>query len=304
MSEKGFTVSSDDQPDHNDQGEVHSDPQVYAVQVRAPTVAWTPVDSRGGITWSGSGGVKLCIHTTETRGLPLYPFPPHVTVNLLEPEKIWQHVTGTKGAYALKSAPKSPNYECGPVYQVEHIGYARDTATAPDLFYHSLAREVTWFHRNKGVPLNFAPVWGGGEAYGEWSGRMSPEEFTEFSGVHGHQHVHGNDHWDPGKLDIPRLKDAIDEWMGTTDPTDEEAEMILVEGASGNAVRSLQKALNNWSEANDKGFKVAVDGTWGKGEAMTGHLKTFQEALNLEATGTLDGLTASYLVGRYDPPDI
>ena len=80
--------------------------------------------------------------------------------------------------------------------------------------------------------------------------------------------------------------------------------MILSEGAKGNAVRSMQKALNNWSKANDKGWSVKVDGTWGKGSKMTDRLKEFQTSLNLDPTGQLDGLTAGYLVGRYDPPDL
>ena len=257
-----------------------------------------------GITFTQNTNPKLVIHTTETQGLPSYPYPPHLTINLEEPDRIWQHVTGTKGAYALKSAPQSPNYECGIVYQVEHISYARDTPTQSDLWYHSLAREIVWFHRNKTVPLEFVPVWEDGSAYGDWSGRMTAAEFTAFTGICGHQHVNDNDHWDPGALDIPRLKVEIEDWMETTAPTEptEEPEMILVEGAGGNGVSSMQRALNNFSELNDKGWKVAVDGTWEKGSKLTDRVKEFQKAINLEETGTLDGLTASYLVGRYDPP--
>ena len=85
---------------------------------------------------------------------------------------------------------------------------------------------------------------------------------------------------------------------------DEGDEMTLTEGSKGNAVRSAQKSLNNWSAANKKGWSVAVDGTWEKGSKMTDRVKEFQKALNLEETGTIDGLTAAYLVGRYDPPDL
>ena len=290
--------------EHIDSGEDHVDAQSGTVKVRsAPHVVWDPVPDRGGITFSSLSNPKLVIHTTETQGLPNYPYPPHVTIDPNEPETIWHHVTGDKGAYALKSAPTSPNYECGAVYQVEHIAYAKDTPNQGDTFYESLARECLWFHRNKGVPLEFVPVWEDGSAYGSWSGRMSASEFSAYSGICGHQHVNDNDHWDPGRLDIPRLEDWIEQ-LSDSDEGEDGEEMLLVEGASGNAVRSMQRALNSWSKANSKGWSVQVDGTWGKGGDLTKRVKEFQGSLSLDKTGTLDGLTAGYLVGRYDPPDL
>ena len=80
--------------------------------------------------------------------------------------------------------------------------------------------------------------------------------------------------------------------------------MVLKEGASGNAVKSMQRALNNWSRANNKGWNVAVDGTWEQGSNLTNRLKEFQKSLALDDNGQLDGLTGSYLVGRYDPPNL
>ena len=43
--------------------------------------------------------------------------------------------------------------------------------------------------------------------------------------------------------------------------------MILVEGAGGNGVTSMQEALNAWSKQAGKGWTVAVDGTWEKGRS-------------------------------------
>ena len=108
---------------------------------------------------SSNGGRKLILHTTETqRGteLPLSTAPHN------QPRGTGQDLAARqrhRGAYALKSAPQSPNYEAGVVYQVEHIAYAKDTPNQSDLWYHSLAREIVWFHRNKDVPLVFVPVW-------------------------------------------------------------------------------------------------------------------------------------------------
>ena len=292
--------------EHQDSGEAHSDVQPSAVTVRSgPSVIWDPTSDRGGITFESMDNAKFVIHTTETKGLPSYPYPPHVTVNPNEPDTIWHHVTGDKGAYALKSAPQSPNYEAGAVYQSEHIAYAADTPEQGDTFYESIARECVWFNRNKGVPLEFVPVWEGGDAYGEWSGRMSAAEFAEFSGICGHQHVNDNSHWDPGRLDIPRLKDAIAKWLEVTDPDEIEGgeEMILVEGAGGNAVTSMQRSLNGWAESSGKDWRVGVDGTWEAGSKLTQRLKEYQKALNLTESGTLDGLTAGYLL-RFDPPKL
>lgn len=298
-----------DQADHNQTGEDHDDPMPRTVQVRSgPSVVWDPVSGKGGLTFSTMANPKAVIHTTETKpewGVPSYPYPPHVTVNLLEPGTVWQHVTGDKGSYAMKSAsPQSPNYEAGPTYQVEHLGYASATPTAPDIWYESLARECVWFYRTKGVPLVFASPFEDGSAYGDWPGRMSQAEFAEFSGFCGHQHAPSpNAHWDPGKLDVLRLKAAIDELLDTTPEQPEGEEMILVEGAGGNGVTSMQRALNGWAESSGKDWKVATDGTWEKGSKLTERVKEYQRALNFTDSGQLDGLTASYLL-RFDPPNL
>ena len=205
---------------HNDEGEQHNDPQPKTVQQRAPTVTWDPVSGKGGLTFTSKANPKLVIHTTETppTWTPSYPYPPHLTVNLLDASRIWQHVTLDKGAYAMKSAsPESPNYEAGATYQIEHTGYAADTPGQPDIWYENLAREVVWFHKNKGVPLRYADFTGS-DGYGEWPGRMSQAEFKAFSGVCGHQHAPSpNAHWDPGNLDVAKLKRFVDELMGEGD---------------------------------------------------------------------------------------
>ena len=85
-------------------------------------------------------------------------------------------------------------------------------------------------------------------------------------------------------------------------PEEEDEGMILKEGASGNAVKSAQRALNNWSSWNEKGWTVQVDGTWETDSKMTDRVKEFQKALDLTETGEIDGLTGAYLVGRYDQP--
>ena len=43
--------------------------------------------------------------------------------------------------------------------------------------------------------------------------------YANFNGICGHQHLEGNDHWDPGKLDIHRLCDSVRNHLN---PTQEE----------------------------------------------------------------------------------
>jgi hypothetical protein len=46
----------------------------------------------------------------------------------------------------------------------------------------------------------------GSEAYGSGSPyRMSMDEWTNFNGICGHQHVPENEHWDPGPIDLSGL---------------------------------------------------------------------------------------------------
>lgn len=112
-------------------------------------------------------------------------------------------------------------------------------------------------------------------------------------------------HW---QLDCTPVEALTIDWTTVPrtelEPPPQEDEMVLKEGATGNAVKSVQRALNNWSELNNKGWSVAVDGKWEANSKMTDRVKEFQKALNLEVTGEVDGLTASFLVGRYDPPKI
>jgi hypothetical protein len=233
---------------HNDEGEAQRNAHPEQTEDRAPTVVWKTTGGKGGLTFVTKDNPKLIIHTTETQGLPSYPYPPHLTINLREPETIWQHVSLDRGAYAMKSAsPESPNYEAGATYQIEHIAYAADTPHWSDAEYHSLAREVLWFNKNKKVPLNFAPVWEDGSAYGDWSGRMSQAEFKAFSGVCGHQHAPSpNAHWDPGKLDVAKLKRFIDDLR---EEGDDDLAHITVENQKW--LNEMVEALRDKNEMDD-----------------------------------------------------
>ena len=296
-------------------GEDHPNgmPQPRSAAPRSREVVWDPIEGKGGLAFQTTTNQKLVLHTTET---PWgwgqsggwteadYPYPPHVTVDY-GPDGTqrgtWQHVDLRYGAYTLKSGSDcgSANYQLGATWQIEHVGYARDTHDYPDAWYQGVAGEVAYFHLYQGVPLNYPSDWSS-------AARMTCTEFKNFSGVCGHVHAPPpNTHWD-APFDVDRLRRMVDELIAGEgwQPEGEDDGMILKEGSSGNAVKSLQRSMNNYADANDKGWKVSVDGTWETGSAMTDRLKDFQKSLNLDPTGELDGLTAAYLVGRYDPPKI
>lgn len=169
-----------------------------------------------GKPWSGGSlKPKLVLHSTETRGLPNYTSPPHLTANL-DRVLFYQHVPFDRAAYSIRSsAVESLRY----VYQVELIGYAADIPNYSDRWYAELSKMIAWFTANLGVPRVFA------DFSVMQAGATAPQRMTltavdSFSGVLGHGHVgRGIDtHWDPGKLDVARL-----ETVGPPPPSNMEA---------------------------------------------------------------------------------
>lgn len=163
---------------------------------------------------------KLVIHTTETTGFPNYDWPPHITYHIDE-DRGQRHVDGRLGAYALRSpgGGRSPNYQAGPVFQIEVVAFARESPTQPDWWYQRLARLIADVCTDWKIPLVFHPAgFTGSQAYGE-SGvnRISWENYRQFTGILGHQHVPYNTHWDPGALNIQRLSTAINQLEEDTD---------------------------------------------------------------------------------------
>jgi hypothetical protein len=119
----------------------------------------------------------------------------------------------------------------------------------------------------------------------------------------GHKETSSAGKWDPGRdgIDSPEyLMDDIRADIGKA-LRGEEFEMTVKVGDKGSKVKHIQIALNNWSKANDVGFTVDEDGKWEQGSPMTRRVKTFQEAMDLEETGTVDGLTAALLL-RFNQP--
>ena len=139
------------------------------------------------------GGHKIVWHTTEGSSLPNYGgSAPHFT---LDPAngRLWQHIPLDRAARALKAG--GPNF--WNAIQVELIGFAAESQTWPPLRYTRIAKLARWIEANFAVPRSAGVTF-----VGNVSHMPSSQAFKDYKGHCGHQHVPGNDHWDPGKLKI------------------------------------------------------------------------------------------------------
>ena len=171
--------------------------------------------------WFGNGSFtmptidKLVLHTTETAGgWPGYQGGAITPTLTYEPWRhAWrQHLPINGSARALRDpAATAVKENRDNVVQVEISCYC-DPKHANGGHYvtdldrralHDLGDLAAWLHTEWGLPLRLAARWlPYPSSYGRSAARMSGAEYAEFRGILGHQHVSGNDHGDPGALDV------------------------------------------------------------------------------------------------------
>lgn len=155
---------------------------------------------------------KLLWHTTEGStvegALGAYlarKVPPHVTVDPWR-GRLVQHVPLSRAAYALRQVDQTG------VIQVEIVGRAAETHRWQDWV-------LEWLGRKVAAPImaacpqitrdRWARCYGADEGYVLASVsspiRLQPAAWAAFSGMLGHQHAPGNDHWDPGRLNLGEI---------------------------------------------------------------------------------------------------
>ena len=96
--------------DHSDVGEPGALADAFSFSVPVPELPgaeWAPIPGRGGQSYATLANPKLCLHTTETSGLPAYNSPPHFTVDITGTAghgkgKVWQHVETATAAQILE----------------------------------------------------------------------------------------------------------------------------------------------------------------------------------------------------------
>ena len=186
---------------------------------------------------------RIVLHTTEGLRLYDYPYPPHFTLALagdphsLPAGKAWyageagtlsyppgahvkhQHCDLSLTSYALlhRSADPETNHRGSHCVQVEIISMAATPPKWSDQMYGLVA---SWLADVVEALPSLAPAqdnypdrWSASGSWGfdtpyrmswvEWQSGINGREGIPF--LCGHQHVPGNDHWDPGALDVQKL---------------------------------------------------------------------------------------------------
>lgn len=182
------------------------------------------------------GRRKVIVHTTETgpgsfaavrnmwrggpdnwaKGLPHF---------LAEGDRYVQLLPLTTCAYTSRGGPDACN-KAGTPIQVEVVHRAVEPFAPVE--YEAMGRWVADLMR-AGIDLNLDEC---PRFYGDHEGvtlavESSPVRqiitrdfgsFAEFNGICGHQHLRGNDHWDPGHLDVERVCHIARQHMGAFPP--------------------------------------------------------------------------------------
>ncbi|MFF5445501.1 hypothetical protein [Streptomyces sp. NPDC012888] len=205
--------------------------------------------------------INCCVtHTTEGTTLPSYgggASAPNVT---LLPDiankrlKVYAHFPADMSARALvddsNTAVRTNRNNC---HQVELVGTCDPTKRtswgtrragvdyifwpeAPDWALREYARYIAWLYTEHKVPLasTSKPWLAYPSSYGSRNGqRMSLAEWAVFKGHCGHQHVpDGNDHGDPGNMDMLRVIQYAKELVPggqppTTPPTPQPSKPVV-----------------------------------------------------------------------------
>lgn len=183
----------------------------------------------------GEAPARLVLHTTETRSLPAYSSPPHLTVAVGHPDsmpsltagevRVWQHVSLDRTAYALlhPSGTEETNHMGSHCVQIEIVTCVADQPGAgvvgnrgriPASLMQAVAGVVAAvLEAVPGIDPSVRPAtskWSDVGSFGaSASQRFSVQEWREFNGICGHQHVPANAHWDPGAFDIDTLSGLV-----------------------------------------------------------------------------------------------
>lgn len=179
---------------------------------------WTQdrtVIGSGGLDVQQSAPARGVVHTTEgsfdsamsvfrsrlaAPQLMMEPWPDGRKVQLIDL---------SRNGYALKRNGAQATNGMGHCAQIELVGYAGQAHTWPTSWLENVADMVKQVSDALGIR-----VWGE-TCYGAGAGwilaspyarqRYSAAKWAGFDAWCGHQHVPGNDHWNPGGLDLPRI---------------------------------------------------------------------------------------------------
>ncbi len=185
-----------------------------------------PVPDRPGKPWvGGSGNPKLVLHTWEFTGRwPNYGPAPHLTLwprPFSPTPQLRQHIPFDRAAYSMRNNAAEDDRN---TWQIEIAGRARDTHNYPDEWYEDVANAIRFFTTDLAVPAVFADFT---TMRSGWDApqRLTYRQWDQFAGILGHGHAPAERpdgtlppdvadreaHWDPGRIDAPRLQRFLEE---------------------------------------------------------------------------------------------
>jgi hypothetical protein len=162
---------------------------------------------------------RIVLHTIEGSANPStiagHPYPPHLWYDPPS-RRMYQTVPLGRSAFALYQAADAPYLtNRARALQVEIAGFAAQTASWPQEWLDNITNDIVvplcqWVAQYTGasIDLSFAPDPGPipGSARADAAQRVAPGTWALASGLYSHRHVPmGDDHWDTGGLDTPRI---------------------------------------------------------------------------------------------------
>jgi len=152
--------------------------------------------------------IILGLHSTETDNYPNYRkgSAPHFTV-FPQQRTFRQHKSLEGASYSFR-APAGVSTNTMGVIQVEIVGRASNLYQLSGAPLEYLTSFLAFVCESVGIPIQCSVQFrGSAQAYGTNAPtRLSKDAFYKYEGILGHQHVPGNEHWDPGPI-------PIDEWI-------------------------------------------------------------------------------------------
>lgn len=183
-----------------------------------------------------SGINKLLLHTTESTGWPSYPsFAPTLTYDPWRHS--WRQHMPILGSASTLSNAGSYQTNRAEVCQIEIVGFADESMGArynkfigdiDEQASEDLGAFAVWLHEHYGLQLDcdvtFKAYNDGRHpsSYGYDNGvRLSVSQYENYRGVLGHMHAPGNNHGDPGSLQIEDIMNAA---RGGAAPPDDDSD--------------------------------------------------------------------------------
>jgi hypothetical protein len=181
--------------------------------------------------------------------------------------------------------------------QIEIIGYAasiKDLSGAP-LDY--LLNFIRFILNQTGIAADCTVLFGGSETAGVGgTRRLTYAQWVAYRGILGHQHVPGNDHWDPG--DIPMQAVWLPGIRGVAPapipPTIEVDEMKVI---AGNSRGYGLVGGGYFFSLVDPNQVSALVKTWGPAVGLT------ETEFDLVKNASLDGTSARYALATLEHAD-